>query len=138
MNLLWVPHYHCSNINTTYIRQLLTLVHDGCLCLGAPIPITNILSHRIMLLPHEGLNSAKEFGGKASEHDLAENMKKKFELLKKLHGYSITSINDLVVKISTKIIVGKVMRKCRMDEVSVPVISLGAQCMEGMQFNWSR
>lgn len=64
LNLLWVPHYHCSNINTTFIRQLLTLVHDGCLWLGVPIPITDMLIHRIMLLPHEGLNLAKEFGRK--------------------------------------------------------------------------
>ena len=58
LNLLWVPHYHRSNINIICIKKLLTLVHDGCLWLGAPIPITDILIHRIMLLQHEGLNLA--------------------------------------------------------------------------------
>ena len=97
LNLLWVPHYHCSNINTTCISKLLTLVRDGCLWLGAPISITNMLIHRIMLLIHEGLNLAKDFGENTSECDLVEKMKKKFELIKKLCGYSITSIIDPAV-----------------------------------------
>ena len=72
LNLLWVPHYHRSNINTTCICWLLTLVHDGCLCIGASIPIMNMPIHRITHLLHEGLNPAKEFGEKTSERDLEE------------------------------------------------------------------
>jgi len=64
LNLLWVPHYHCSNITTTYIRQLLNLVHDGCLWLGTPIPIMDMLVHKITLLPHEGLNLARSLAEK--------------------------------------------------------------------------
>ena len=60
------------------MQQLLTLVHDGCLWLGMPIPITDMLIHRITHLPHEGLNPAKEFGRNAGERDLVEKMKKKF------------------------------------------------------------
>jgi len=76
-----------------------------------PIPITDMLIHQIMLLPHSGLNPAKEFDRKTSEHDLTERMKKKFNLVKKPHEYSITSITNPMVKISTQILVGKVMRK---------------------------
>lgn len=89
-----------------------------------------------MLLPHSGLNPAKEFGGKTSECDLAENMKNKFELVKELHGYSIMSITDPMVKIATQILFGKFMRKCHVEKVPTPVISLVAQCAEGVQFNW--
>jgi len=64
-------------------------------------------------------------------------MKKKFELLKKLRGYSITSITYPVMQIAMQILAGKVMRKRRTDEVLVPVISLAAQCVEVVQFNWS-
>lgn len=78
LNLLWVPHYHCTKINTTCVQQLVTLVHDECLCLGVPIPIKNMLIHRITHLLHEGLNFAKDFGRKTGERDLAEKMKKKF------------------------------------------------------------
>jgi len=126
MNLLWVPHYHCSNVNLIVIKQLLTLVHDRCLWLSMPIPITGMLIHRITLLSHLGLNPTKEFSKKMSERDLAEKMKEKFKLVKKPCGYSITSITDLVVKISTYILAGKVMRKCRADKVPTPVISLAA------------
>ena len=54
LNLLWVPHYHCTIIKITCVRQLLTL--DGCLWLGGSTPITNMLIHKITHLPHEGLN----------------------------------------------------------------------------------
>lgn len=64
LNLLWVPHYHCSNINIIAIKQFLTLVHDGCLWLSTLILITDMLIHRIKLLLHLGLNPAKEFRGK--------------------------------------------------------------------------
>lgn len=81
------------------------------------------------------MNPTKEFSRKKSERDLVEGMKKKFELIKKLHGYSITSINGPAIKISTQILAGKVMRKCCADEVLALVISLAAQCLEGLQFN---
>lgn len=29
LNLFWVPHDHHTTINTTYVHELLTLVHDG-------------------------------------------------------------------------------------------------------------
>lgn len=136
LNLFRVPHYHRSNINLIIIKQLMCLVHDECLRVSAPIPITDMLIHWIMLLPHLGLNLAKQFGKKTSEHDLVEKMKDKFKLVKKPCGYSITSITYPVVKVAMQILSGKVMRKCRMDEVPTPVVSLATQCVEGMQFNW--
>lgn len=101
------------------------------------ILLTDMLIHWITLLPHSGLNSAKEFGGKMSERDLIEKMKDKFKLMKKLLRYSITFIIDPMVKISMQILVGKVMRKFCMDKVPVIMISLAAQCVEGVQFNWA-
>ena len=59
MILLWVSYYHHAPINLIVIKQLLCLVHDECLRLEDPIPITNMLNHRIILLPHSRLNMAK-------------------------------------------------------------------------------
>lgn len=112
-------------------------MHNGCLWLGALIPITDMLIHKIAHLPHDGLNLAKEFGIETSERDLVERKKKKFELIKKSDGYSGTSINDPVVKIATQILARNVMWKCRMNNVPVAVISLATQCTKGVQFNWS-
>lgn len=110
-------------------------MHDGYLWLEKPIPITDILIHRITRLPHSRQNLAKEFGGKVGERDIIERMKEKFKLVKKLHGYSISSITYLVIKVATKILAKKIMWKCCADEVPTPVVSLAAQCAEGVQFN---
>ena len=63
---------------------------------------------------------------------LTEAMKKKFKLEKKKRGYAISSINNRAVKVATQILVGKVMRKCRADEVTMLVVALAAQCAEGV------
>lgn len=102
LNLLWVPHCHHTTINTTCVHQFLTLVNDGCLWLGGSIPITDMLIHIVMNLPHEGLNLAKEFCRKEGENHLEEKMKKEFSLIKNPCGYLITSINNHVVQISHK------------------------------------
>lgn len=67
-----------------------------------------------------------------SKHNLTKKMKEKFKLVKKLCGYSIASITNLVVKIAMQILAGKVMRKCRAEEVPMLVISLAAQSTEGV------
>ena len=69
---------------------------------------------------------------------IAEAMKKKFKMEKKKRGYTISSINNPAVKVVTKILVGKVMQKCRADEVPTSAVALVAQCAEGVQFNWSK
>ena len=83
------------------IKQLLCLVHDGCLWLEEPIPITNMLIHRIMRLPYTREYLAMAFGGKAGEHVLAEAMKEKFKLVKKSCGYVISSICNPAIKVVT-------------------------------------
>lgn len=126
LNLLWEPHYHHSKRNIIIIKQFLTLVHDGCLWLSMPIPITDMLIHQIMLLSHSCLNPAKDFGRKTSERDLAKMMKEKFKLVKKPRGYSTTSITNPMVEITTQILPRKVMRKFHPDDVLAPMISLAA------------
>ena len=51
LNLLWVSYYHRALVIIFVIRQLLCLVHDGCLCMEEPIPIIDHLIHRISWLP---------------------------------------------------------------------------------------
>lgn len=72
------------------------------------------------------LNATKKFGGKTSQCDLTKKMKEKFKLVKNLHWYSIKSITNPMVKITTQILTRKVMRTCCAHEVPTPVISLFA------------
>lgn len=67
LHMLFLPHFHRSNISTQCVRQLLNLVHDGCLWLGEPIPITDMLIHIITKLPYKGADPAKEFVRKSIE-----------------------------------------------------------------------
>jgi len=106
------------------------------LWLGGPIPIIEMLIHGIMHLPCEGLNLTKAFGENMREKDLVETMKRDYGLVKKLRGYSIFSITDPTIQLSTQILAGKVMRKCCADEVPAPIVSLAAQFANDMQFNW--
>lgn len=82
-HMIYVPHFHRLIINIMFVRQLLTLVHDGCLWLSEPIPITDMLIHRITKLPYKGANLANKFKGKSKEKELVDKMKNKFGLIKK-------------------------------------------------------
>jgi len=83
LNLLWVLHYHRTLVTIFIIKQLLCLVHDGCLWLEEPIPITHHLIHQITWLPYLGEDPTNILEGKGGELALAEAMKKKFNLEKK-------------------------------------------------------
>lgn len=83
LNMILILHYHLPPIITIYVHQLITLVHDWILWLGQPIPITNMLIHKITKLTHKGANPAKEFAGKIREKELADKIKKEYGLVKK-------------------------------------------------------
>jgi len=51
-------------------------------------------------------------------------MKDKFGIVKKSHGYEINSINNQGVCFTTHILAGKVMQKCRANEIPIAVVSL--------------
>lgn len=73
---------------------------NNCLWLEESILITDMLIHRISQLSHSRENLAMAFGRKTCECDLSKAMNDRFKLTKKLHGFSITSINNPVVKIA--------------------------------------
>lgn len=68
----------------------------------------------------------KHIRGKSDDLTIVEAMKKKFRLEKKKRGYTISNIKNPVDKFATLILVGKVIRKCSMDEVPALVIALAA------------
>ena len=64
-------------------------------------------------------------------------MKENLKLVKKSCLYAISSICDPAVKVATQILMGKVMSKCHINELSVLFIVLTTQCTEGVHINWS-
>jgi len=135
LNLLWVSHYNCTPMTMLVIKQLLCLMHDGCLWLEEPIPITDMLIHHITHLPYTSKNPSVIFCGKGRELALVESMKEKFKMMKKWRGYAISSICNPTMKVATQILSWKVMRKCCVDEVPASIIALAQQCTEGVQLN---
>jgi len=49
-------------------------------------------------------------------------MNDKFKLANKPCGYSISSIIDTSVKVTSQILARKIMRKCRANEVLAPIV----------------
>jgi len=56
----------------------------------------------------------------------------KYKLEKKKRGYEISSIKDKGVRVATKTLASKLMRKFRTNEVPMPVIALAEQCTKGV------
>lgn len=106
------------------MHQLLALVHDGHLWLREPILIDDMLICRITTLPHQGANPNDAFVGKFEEKKLAYEMKNDYDIVKKSWGYDISSINDEAVCFYASILARKIMKKCQVDEVLTPVVSL--------------
>jgi len=87
-------------------------------------------------MPIKG-NNPVAIAGKSSDLALAEAMKAKYKLEKRKQAYTITSIKDQGVRITTWLLAGKLTRKFHVDEVLASVIALAKQCVEGVQFNWA-
>lgn len=77
LNLLWVFHFHHAPIAIFIIKQLLFLVHDGCLWLEESIPIKADLIHHVSMLPYKGEDPATISEGKGSDFSITKAMKKK-------------------------------------------------------------
>jgi len=52
---------------------------------------------------YQGENPANDFVGKSKEKNLADLMRKGFGLVKKSHGYAISSILDEAMKFTTQV-----------------------------------
>lgn len=61
LHMIFIPHFHRSNINMQCVRQLLTLLDDGSLWLGEPIPIMDMLIDRISNFPYKGADQQRSF-----------------------------------------------------------------------------
>lgn len=76
LNMLLVPHFSQTIITTMCIRRLLTLVDEGCLLLGEPIPTIDTLIHQIPMLPYQGVDPEEDFGGEKREGTHRSNEKR--------------------------------------------------------------
>lgn len=69
---------------------------------------------------------------KNKEKEMAQMMKSKFGIVKNSQGYDVNSIEDQWVCFSAHILVGKIIKNCRANEVPVAIFSLFFQCNAGV------
>jgi hypothetical protein len=68
---------------------------------------------------------------KMKEKALAEEMTKTYGTERGSHGIIIKRISDTATRMATKIMLCKLLRKCRKEEVPIGVVAATAQCAEG-------
>jgi hypothetical protein len=112
-------------------------MHGGDVWPDKPVPITVELIAQITGLPTWGMDPALILDDKSKEKTLAKEMKKKYGTDSRTRGIIIKWINNVALQLGTKILVCKLLRKFRKDEVSVRVIVVVAQCAKGTSMSWA-
>ena len=83
------------------------------LWLDTKVPVTVELISQINGLPMKGGNQSKYFHGKDNNKRLASRLKNKYDVIHDKRAYVISTINDHVVQVTTKMLAIKMVRKNR-------------------------
>jgi hypothetical protein len=80
----------------------------------------------ITVYPSWGMDLVEFLDDKAREKDIEEEMKKKYGTDKGTRGIIIKRINDYATQLGVKMLSGKMLRKCRREEVPAGVVAVVA------------
>jgi hypothetical protein len=136
LGLLQLPQFDRGQYATTCIKKLLAVIPRGNIWLDKPVPITLDLIAQITRIPSRGMDLALIMDDKSKEKALAEEMKKKYNIMRGTRGIIIKWINNPATQLGTNILSCKLLRKYRKDEVPTGVIAVAAQCAEGTFMRW--
>ena len=64
-------------------------------------------------------------------------MKERFRLTKGKRGYQTLTIQHQNIRFAAELLACKLMRKCRPNEVSAPIVNIAANYAEGYSYNWA-
>ena len=64
-------------------------------------------------------------------------MKGRFGLMKGKRGYQTSRLQHQNIHFTVELLACKLMRKCRLNEVPTPIVSIVANCAEGYSYNWA-
>ena len=119
------------------VKQLLAVIHRGDIWLDRPIPINVVLIVQITGLPSQGMDPTLILDDKSKEKALAEEMKKKYGIVRGKRGIIIKQIINVATQLGTNILACKLLIKFQKDEVPSGVITVVAQCAEGTIVSWA-
>ena len=92
--------------------------------------------HRITSLSKVGGDPKAHFIGKNLDQKLAVKIMKEHNITKGMGAYDSTDIQDQALQFTVQLLVGRVLRKCQLNEVPARAIDLAAQAREGTQYKW--
>jgi hypothetical protein len=137
MNLLEIPHFGRGKDVNACVKQLLALVHGGILWMDRPVSIDVDLIAEITGFPTDGENPEQYLDDKTKEKSLAEEMKKKYGTERGSRGMIINRISEPTMRLVTKLMACKLLRKCRKEEAPAGVIAAVTQCAKGSLLSWT-
>jgi hypothetical protein len=137
LNLLEIPHFGRGKEVNNCVKQLMAVLHGGFLWLEEPCLNrrgTNCIHHRSSIY---GRESVQYLDDKTKEKSLAEEMKKTYGTERGSCGIIIKRISDATMRMATKLMACKMLRKCRKEEVPVGVVAAATQCANGTMLSWA-
>jgi hypothetical protein len=137
LGLLDLPHFGRGQYANNCIKQLMVITHGRDLWLGQLVSIDVELIAHITGLPSWGMEPAQFLEDKTKEKALVEEMKKKYDIERGSCGIIIKHISDIVIRMDTKIMACKLLKKCRKEEFSAEVVIATTQCAEGTTLSWA-
>jgi hypothetical protein len=101
-----------------------------------PVPINVDLIATITRLSMDGEKPEQYLDDKNKEKVISNEMKEKYGTDRRNRGININAINDLVTRFTTRLLRGKLMQKCRNEEVPTRVVAAATQCTKGSSIKW--
>ena len=92
--------------------------------------------HYIIGLSKVGVDLSSHFVGKNLDRKLVAKLTKEFNLSKGGRAYDVIDIQDEALIFTVQLLVERVLRKCRPNEVPTIAIELTAQEKDGHAYNW--
>lgn len=92
--------------------------------------------YRITGLTKVGDEPGAYFIGKKLDHKLVVKLTRELKLTKGTRAYDPMNIEDCSLCFIIQLLAGKVLRKCRPNEVPKGAIDLSAHVKEGKQYSW--
>ena len=132
-----MPHFGCIEKVNVHVKQLLLCFHGGCLWLIHKTLVDVKLVLLIIGLPLAGVNPTPFFARKDTNTMLTNKLKEKYDMKRDMIGFTISSINEIIVRLTAKGLSSKLLRMMWLNQCTAWTIAAIEQCAVGIQLNWS-
>jgi hypothetical protein len=137
LNLLDIPHFGRGRDVKNCIKKMMEVTHGGYIWVEDLVSIYVELISYIKGLPSRGENPAQYLDDKTMENVLIEDMKKTYGIEKGSRGIIIKPISDTTMRLATKIMAFKLLKKFCKEEVHAQVVAVATQCVERTMLSWA-